>query len=88
MRSTETSLGFKFWKQNVVGDMQDERYSMYIGRMAIVPMTYGRHVPIISDRVKPSIYFFNDFCFNIIFQFQFGTNLFWTPRIALQWCQK
>ncbi|KAG8659778.1 hypothetical protein MANES_02G076200v8 [Manihot esculenta] len=29
---------------------KDERYSMYIGRMAIVPMTYGRHVPIISDR--------------------------------------
>ncbi|XP_077225859.1 protein EMBRYO DEFECTIVE 2247 isoform X2 [Tasmannia lanceolata] len=29
---------------------EDERYSMYIGRMAIVPMTFGRHVPIISDR--------------------------------------
>ncbi|CBI32209.3 unnamed protein product, partial [Vitis vinifera] len=29
---------------------QDDRYSRYIGRMAIVPMTFGRHVPIISDR--------------------------------------
>ncbi|XP_048229776.1 valine--tRNA ligase, chloroplastic/mitochondrial 2 isoform X2 [Ricinus communis] len=29
---------------------KDDRYSQYIGRMAIVPMTYGRHVPIISDR--------------------------------------
>ncbi|KAL5810053.1 hypothetical protein ACOSQ4_026621 [Xanthoceras sorbifolium] len=29
---------------------QDDRYSKYIGMMAIVPMTYGRHVPIISDR--------------------------------------
>uniref|UniRef100_A0A2P2M178 valine--tRNA ligase n=1 Tax=Rhizophora mucronata TaxID=61149 RepID=A0A2P2M178_RHIMU len=29
---------------------KDDRYSKYIGRMAIVPMTYGRHVPIISDR--------------------------------------
>lgn len=32
--------------------MQDERYSKYIGRQAIVPMTFGRHVPIISDKVK------------------------------------
>ena len=31
--------------------VQDDRYSKYIGRMAIVPMTYGRHVPIISDKV-------------------------------------
>ncbi|KAK4776247.1 hypothetical protein SAY87_024208 [Trapa incisa] len=29
---------------------QDERYSKYIGMAAIVPMTYGRHVPIISDK--------------------------------------
>ncbi|XP_042043985.1 valine--tRNA ligase, chloroplastic/mitochondrial 2-like, partial [Salvia splendens] len=29
---------------------EDERYSKYIGKMAIVPMTYGRHVPIISDK--------------------------------------
>ncbi|XVF71432.1 hypothetical protein PTKIN_Ptkin12aG0036900 [Pterospermum kingtungense] len=29
---------------------QDERYSKYVGQMAIVPMTYGRHVPIISDK--------------------------------------
>lgn len=32
--------------------MQDDRYSKYINRMAIVPLTYGRHVPIISDKVK------------------------------------
>lgn len=35
--------------------MQDDRYSKYIGRMAIVPMTYGRHVPIISDKVKETV---------------------------------
>ncbi|KAK9154632.1 hypothetical protein Sjap_002112 [Stephania japonica] len=29
---------------------EDDRYSKYIGRMAIVPMTFGRHVPIIPDR--------------------------------------
>ncbi|KAK9951027.1 hypothetical protein M0R45_006489 [Rubus argutus] len=29
---------------------EDDRYSKYINRMAIVPMTYGRHVPIISDK--------------------------------------
>ncbi|KAL5544442.1 hypothetical protein UlMin_008226 [Ulmus minor] len=29
---------------------QDERYSKYIGGMAIVPLTYGRHVPIIADK--------------------------------------
>ncbi|KAL7114480.1 hypothetical protein ACP275_04G123600 [Erythranthe tilingii] len=29
---------------------EDERYSKYIGQQAIVPMTYGRHVPIISDK--------------------------------------
>ncbi|XP_065849279.1 valine--tRNA ligase, chloroplastic/mitochondrial 2 isoform X2 [Euphorbia lathyris] len=29
---------------------KDDRYSKYIGRMAIVPMTYGRHVPIIADK--------------------------------------
>ncbi|KAM0944135.1 putative valine--tRNA ligase [Dioscorea sansibarensis] len=29
---------------------EDERYSKYIGRQVIVPMTYGRHVPIIADR--------------------------------------
>ncbi|XP_057500244.1 valine--tRNA ligase, chloroplastic/mitochondrial 2 isoform X1 [Actinidia eriantha] len=29
---------------------QDERYSKYIGRQAIVPLTFGRHVPIISDK--------------------------------------
>lgn len=32
--------------------VQDDRYSKYIGKMAIVPMTFGRHVPIISDRVR------------------------------------
>lgn len=31
--------------------LQDERYSKYIGHMAIVPMTFGRHVPILSDKV-------------------------------------
>ncbi|KAJ1393269.1 Valyl-tRNA synthetase, tRNA-binding arm superfamily [Sesbania bispinosa] len=29
---------------------QDDRYSKYIGQMAIVPQTFGRHVPIISDK--------------------------------------
>ncbi|KAK6915953.1 Aminoacyl-tRNA synthetase, class Ia, partial [Dillenia turbinata] len=29
---------------------QDDRYSKYIGKMAIVPLTFGRHVPIISDK--------------------------------------
>lgn len=29
---------------------EDERYSKYIGMQAIVPMAYGRHVPIISDK--------------------------------------
>ncbi|OVA06796.1 Aminoacyl-tRNA synthetase [Macleaya cordata] len=29
---------------------EDDRYSKYIGRQAIVPMTFGRHVPIIADR--------------------------------------
>ncbi|CAN0913708.1 Valine--tRNA ligase, chloroplastic/mitochondrial 2 [Linum grandiflorum] len=28
----------------------DDRYSKYIGKMVIVPMTYGRHVPIIADK--------------------------------------
>lgn len=31
---------------------QDERYSKYIGKQAIVPLTFGRHVPIISDKVE------------------------------------
>ncbi|XP_061363865.1 valine--tRNA ligase, chloroplastic/mitochondrial 2 [Gastrolobium bilobum] len=29
---------------------QDDRYSKYIGQMAIVPNTFGRHVPILSDK--------------------------------------
>ncbi|OAY68306.1 Valine--tRNA ligase, chloroplastic/mitochondrial 2 [Ananas comosus] len=29
---------------------EDERYSKYVGRLAIVPLTFGRLVPIISDR--------------------------------------
>ncbi|CAD5175574.1 unnamed protein product [Musa acuminata subsp. malaccensis] len=29
---------------------EDERYAKYIGRQAIVPLTFGRHVPIIADR--------------------------------------
>ena len=33
---------------------QDERYAKYIGRQAIVPLTFGRHVPIIADRVRTS----------------------------------
>ncbi|XP_074563771.1 valine--tRNA ligase, chloroplastic/mitochondrial 2 [Curcuma longa] len=28
----------------------DERYAKYIGRLAIVPLTFGRHVPIIADK--------------------------------------
>lgn len=33
---------------------EDDRYSKYIGRQAIVPMTFGRFVPIIADRVRYS----------------------------------
>ncbi|KAL0887760.1 hypothetical protein Bca101_011743 [Brassica carinata] len=29
---------------------EDDRYSKYVGQTAIVPMTYGRHVPIIADK--------------------------------------
>ncbi|KAL1833544.1 hypothetical protein ACET3Z_003195 [Daucus carota] len=29
---------------------EDERYSKYVGMNAIVPQTYGRHIPIISDK--------------------------------------
>lgn len=29
---------------------EDDRYKKYIGGMAIVPMTFGRHVPIISNK--------------------------------------
>ncbi|KAF3445212.1 hypothetical protein FNV43_RR14906 [Rhamnella rubrinervis] len=29
---------------------KDDRYSKYVGGMAIVPLTYGRHVPIIADK--------------------------------------
>ncbi|KAG0496170.1 hypothetical protein HPP92_000861, partial [Vanilla planifolia] len=29
---------------------EDERYSKYIGRQAIVPLTFGRHVPIIANK--------------------------------------
>ncbi|XP_044506522.1 valine--tRNA ligase, chloroplastic/mitochondrial 2 isoform X2 [Mangifera indica] len=29
---------------------KDDRYAKYIGMMAIVPMTYGRHVPILSAK--------------------------------------
>ncbi|WJX75540.1 valine--tRNA ligase [Trifolium repens] len=29
---------------------QDDRYSKYIGQMAIVPLTFGLHVPIIADK--------------------------------------
>ncbi|KAF2536777.1 hypothetical protein F2Q68_00022633 [Brassica cretica] len=30
---------------------EDDRYAKYVGQTAIVPMTYGRHVPIISDKL-------------------------------------
>ncbi|PKA48690.1 Valine--tRNA ligase [Apostasia shenzhenica] len=30
---------------------EDERYTKYIGRQAIVPQTFGRHVPIIADKL-------------------------------------
>ncbi|KAI8540909.1 hypothetical protein RHMOL_Rhmol08G0022100 [Rhododendron molle] len=39
-----------FLSHGVITAMQDERYSKYIGRQAIVPLTFGRHVPIISDK--------------------------------------
>ncbi|XP_009758044.1 valine--tRNA ligase, chloroplastic/mitochondrial 2 isoform X1 [Nicotiana tabacum] len=29
---------------------QDERYAKFIGKQAIVPLTFGRHVPILSDK--------------------------------------
>uniref|UniRef100_A0A0E0E7R2 valine--tRNA ligase n=1 Tax=Oryza meridionalis TaxID=40149 RepID=A0A0E0E7R2_9ORYZ len=29
---------------------EDERYAKYVGKLAIVPLTFGRHVPIIADR--------------------------------------
>ncbi|KAI3768281.1 hypothetical protein L2E82_18832 [Cichorium intybus] len=32
--------------------LQDERYAKYIGKSAIVPMTFGRHVPIIADKIS------------------------------------
>lgn len=35
--------------------------------MAIVPMTYGRHVPIISDKVKVSIHHFLNNCLTCTF---------------------
>ena len=37
--------------------MQDERYAKYIGKLAIVPLTFGRHVPIIADRVRMKLLF-------------------------------
>ncbi|XP_062189020.1 valine--tRNA ligase, chloroplastic/mitochondrial 2 isoform X2 [Phragmites australis] len=29
---------------------EDKRYAQYVGKLAIVPLTFGRHVPIIADR--------------------------------------
>ncbi|KAK8458926.1 hypothetical protein SEVIR_2G046000v4 [Setaria viridis] len=29
---------------------EDKRYAKYVGKLAIVPLTFGRHVPIIADR--------------------------------------
>ena len=42
--------------------MQDERYAKYVGRLAIVPLTFGRHVPIIADRVRIKVVFSILFC--------------------------
>lgn len=44
-----------------LGIWQDDRYSKYVGETAIVPMTYGRHVPIISDKVNSDMY---SYCFS------------------------
>jgi hypothetical protein len=41
--------------------MQDERYAKYVGKLAIVPLTCGRHVPIIADKVSANI-----LCFMIL----------------------
>lgn len=35
--------------------MQDKRYAQYVGKLAIVPLTFGRHVPIIADRVSTKL---------------------------------
>lgn len=35
---------------------QDERYKKYIGKMAIVPLSGGREVPIIADEVFHLLY--------------------------------
>lgn len=40
---------FLIW--SLFTELQDDRYSKFIGQMAIVPMTFGRHVPIIADKV-------------------------------------
>lgn len=31
--------------------VQDERYKKYIGKMAVVPLSGGREIPIIADEV-------------------------------------
>jgi hypothetical protein len=35
--------------------MQDERCAKYVGKLAIVPLTCGRHVPIIADKVSTNM---------------------------------
>ena len=35
--------------------IQDKRYAQYVGKLAIVPLTCGRHVPIIADRVSTKL---------------------------------
>jgi len=31
--------------------LQDERYAKYVGKMAVVPLSEGRQIPIIADEV-------------------------------------
>lgn len=52
--STEKSESLSMWICSwCIGDavLQDERYAKFIGKQAIVPLTFGRHVPILSDKV-------------------------------------
>lgn len=44
--------------ETVLGDTavavhpEDERYKKFVGRMAVVPMSGGREIPVIADEVK------------------------------------
>ncbi|MFQ6635896.1 hypothetical protein Gotur_010999, partial [Gossypium turneri] len=40
--------------ETLFGDVAIAVHPQYVGKMAIVPMTYGHHVPIISDKVPSS----------------------------------